>query len=207
MAFDATEPADNTKIRNLGLVLRSNFSAMETGDTSYNPIAVNLATTSDPSATSNMYRLYSKDVSSVAELHGIDENGNVIRFTTGGDIGSTGENLRTKGISFDNSFFYNRDALCTAWAASTNGTSKAYGYQISTITKNGAHLYTATFSSALSDANYAVVLTKFDSGSFGMDSRIPVIRSKSVSSFTYEFRTEQADPNAVGHFFQVFGGR
>lgn len=204
MAFDSTEPTDTAKIRNLGTLIRANFSAQLSGDTSYNPTYINLATTSNPTATADMYRVYSKDVASKAELHGRDEDGNVIQFTTAGKLGNTSLQTLTSGLSYNNSYFNLQDSHATAWGVCSNGTSLATGYKLASISV-ASNLYTCTFSSSLSDANYAVVITKFNASA--NDSRIPIIRTKSASSFTYEFRDKDTDPTTIGHMLIVFGGR
>lgn len=207
MAFDSTEPADTSKIRNLGTVLRANFAAQLAGDTTYNPTYVNLATTSNPSATADMYRLYSKDVSSKAELHGRDEDGNVIQFTKAGKLGNTSLQTLSSGLSYDNSYFNVQDSHCTAWGVCANGTSLATGYKIATISKAADNTYTCTFSSSLSDANYAVCITHFnvETGDSTKPQTGQVI-TKSASSFTYALKTSTVKFQ-VGHMLMVFGGR
>lgn len=88
MAWDASQPADNTKIRNLGTVIRANNEAVSTGDSTFKPEALNLSnrtplgSSNDPSAVSNAYVLYCKeDTNSNAELFGIDDAGNISQLT------------------------------------------------------------------------------------------------------------------------------
>ncbi|HUX61395.1 MAG TPA: hypothetical protein VMV32_08790, partial [Ignavibacteriaceae bacterium] len=88
MAFDDTQPTDNTKIRDLGVVIRPNFVAIETGDSSFEPEKVNLLnrTTAtvpiDPVAIATSYIMYSKeDSSGDPQLYGIDPNSNIMQFT------------------------------------------------------------------------------------------------------------------------------
>lgn len=207
MAFDSTEPADTTKIRNLGTVLRANFAAQLTGDTTYNPTYVNLAATSNPTATADMYRMFSKDVSSKAELHGRDEDGNIIQFTSAGKLGNTSLQTLSSGLSYDDSYFNLQDSHATAWGASTNGTSLAYGYKISTIAKDGSDVYTCTFSSSFSDAQYVAIPVAFDTGDG--TAYTAQILSKAAGSFTYCFKSgfPATNKNQSAHMLVVFGGR
>lgn len=66
MGFDANQPTNTTKIRNLGTVIRPNWLAILQGDATFKPYAVNLANrtslpiTADPAVIADTYLLYSK---------------------------------------------------------------------------------------------------------------------------------------------------
>ena len=96
--WDNSTPADHTaepdtplKIRQTKTDVSERLKNMLYGFTSgetdegfkYAPFKVQ---TSDPTATANQVRLYTKDVSSKAELHFIDEDGNVKQVTTAGKL-------------------------------------------------------------------------------------------------------------------------
>lgn len=92
MAWDRDEPRDTTKIRDLGTVLRPNFQAIDSADSTFKPIALNLsdrdtdplAGSSDPTAIADTYIIYCKqDSGGDPELFGIDASSNVLQFTNG----------------------------------------------------------------------------------------------------------------------------
>jgi len=68
MPFDKTQPADSTKIRNLGVVIRPNWAAIEEADPSFEPYAINLKDRSilpgpipvNPAAIADAYLLFAK---------------------------------------------------------------------------------------------------------------------------------------------------
>jgi len=89
MTWDPTQPTDNTKIRNLGIVIRPNWEAIENADSSFKPIGINfnnrtpLIVSNDPTAISDSYILYSKEDSDGSpQLFGIDENSVTSQFTS-----------------------------------------------------------------------------------------------------------------------------
>lgn len=67
MTFDKTQPTDTTKLRNLGIVIRPNWEAIQSADLSFIPEALNLANRTplaadnDPTANDDTFILYSKD--------------------------------------------------------------------------------------------------------------------------------------------------
>jgi len=79
MTFDATQPANSTKIRNLGTVIRPNWEAIEQGDDSFIPYSLNLydrsngppPSSADPDYLETAYKLYCKqDAEGNPELFG-----------------------------------------------------------------------------------------------------------------------------------------
>lgn len=106
MAYLVTEPTDNTKLRNLGVVIRPNWVAIEDGDATFLPKAINFnnrtvsGPTNDPTAITNAFVMYSKeDSAGNAELFGINENSDIIQFTKGLPTFATpGEIFLTGGI-------------------------------------------------------------------------------------------------------------
>jgi hypothetical protein len=101
MAWDATKPAGTTAISGSDDLIRANWEAIEQGTVPYD--ALKLETQgSDPSAAADHGFLYTKDVSSKAELHYIDEDSNVIQLTSAGTVGSSTENFAAAKIDVDN---------------------------------------------------------------------------------------------------------
>lgn len=96
MTFDPTQPTDTTKIRNLGIVIRPNWQAIENANSSFKPVALNfnnrtpLAVSNDPTAIANAYLLYCKDdVGGDPELFGINQNSDVVQLTDGDVLNAT----------------------------------------------------------------------------------------------------------------------
>jgi len=84
MAWDNSLPIDNQKLRTLASVIRHNFVAIETGDSTFQFDAVNLEDQAgDPTAISGAFLLYSKTISGQVEMFGINENSDVIQLTSG----------------------------------------------------------------------------------------------------------------------------
>ena len=88
MAYDSTQPTNTTKLRNVGVVIRPNWVAIEDGEASFKPKAVNynnrtpLGVPNDPAAVANTYILYCKqDTAGSPQLYGIDQNSRVSQLT------------------------------------------------------------------------------------------------------------------------------
>lgn len=89
MPFDKTQPADSTKIRNLGVVIRPNWAAIEEGDTSFKPYSINLADRSilpipvNPAAVANAYQMFcKKDSGGNPQIYVESPGGSVVKLTT-----------------------------------------------------------------------------------------------------------------------------
>ena len=89
MAWDITQPTDNTKIRDLGVVIRPNWQAIQTANSSITPDTMNLTNRSvaalpvDPKAIADAYVMYCKtDAAGNSELFGIDPNSVISQFTS-----------------------------------------------------------------------------------------------------------------------------
>lgn len=88
MAFDKTQPQNTTKLRNLGVVIRPNWDAIETADSTFIPEALNLADrtaagiANDPTAIADSVILYSKqDGSGNPQSFAIDPSSNIYQLT------------------------------------------------------------------------------------------------------------------------------
>ena len=108
MAWDRLEPTDTTKIRNLGTVLRPNFQAIDSGDSTFKPIAINLSDrdtdplsgSSNPTAIADAFLMYCKqDSFGNPELFGIDASSIISQFTqTARTLAQTGFCVIPPGI-------------------------------------------------------------------------------------------------------------
>lgn len=100
-AFDKDKPSSATSLRDSNPEILANWSALETAITQdhefstggtnsgeHKQIKFNVPITT-PTNAANKGWLYSKDVSSVVEAHWLDESGNELQFTSGGDLFSS----------------------------------------------------------------------------------------------------------------------
>lgn len=106
MVWDITQPTDTTKIRNLGIVIRPNWQAIQEADATFKPYAMNfdnrtpLAVPNDPTAIADSYILYCKeDTAGNPELFGIDPSSVISQFTsTDRTLAQTGYALLAPGF-------------------------------------------------------------------------------------------------------------
>lgn len=114
-AWDKNVPAASTSLRNSNPQMLTNQSALEsaigqdhefsTGGTNsgeHTQIKFNVPI-STPSNAANKGWLYSKDVSAVVELHWLDESGNELQITSGGDLFSSAGLIVTSASTFNGS--------------------------------------------------------------------------------------------------------
>lgn len=90
LSWDETQPTNTTKLRDLGVVIRPNWVAIEDADSTFQPKALNLTNrtvsgpSNDPTAIANAYIMYCKDdTAGNAELFGINDASQVVQFTRG----------------------------------------------------------------------------------------------------------------------------
>lgn len=98
MAWDANEPTDTTKIRDLGVVIRPNWEAIETADSTFKPQALNFTDRTvagvavDPTAIADAFISYCKtDDLGNSEFFGINDSSGVTQFTQGTPLLAAGE--------------------------------------------------------------------------------------------------------------------
>ncbi len=84
MAWDTNLPADTTKIRDLGVVIRANNTAIAGGDTSLAPPRWNISNSGGvPPASASMVRIYGdNDSAGNAQIFTIDPSSNKSRITS-----------------------------------------------------------------------------------------------------------------------------
>lgn len=151
MSWDKTQPTDTTKLRNLGVVIRPNWEAIETADSTFIPEALNLADrtaaglANDPTAIADTVILYSKqDASGDPQAYVIDPS-SVITKLTGGSLtaAASGKLVLPNGLtfiwgsgtatgtfvtkSFDVSGFANN---CFHVSGSGNGNTNSFGFTV-----------------------------------------------------------------------------
>lgn len=161
MVWLITEPTDNTEIRNLGVVIRPNWVAIEEADATFLPKAINLnnrtvsGPTNDPTAITNAFLMYCKeDTSGNPELFGINEASEILQFTKGlPTLATPGEIFLPGG-------------LIMKWGT----------VSISTTATN------LTYATAFPTATLAVFLTQFENSFTTND---PIAYSYTASKFTH----------------------
>jgi hypothetical protein len=91
--------------------------------------------------------------------------------------------------------------LCRAWGKNSGGASGIVAsYNVSSITYTSTGNYTVAFTTALSDANYAVM-----SGAFISSSSCALrVNSQSTTQFTCETLNNAGSANNAGWAFSVF---
>ena len=106
MAFDKTQPTDTTKIRNLGVVIRPNWDAIEVADSTFRPYAINfqnrtpLGVSNDPVAIADTSIMFVKDDGSGnPEAYLEDGSGNIFQVSEGGRLGGPSTNVKMNNFS------------------------------------------------------------------------------------------------------------
>lgn len=91
MPFDKTQPADSTKIRNLGVVIRPNWTAIEEAEPSFKVFSMNFVDRStlpaptpvNPAAIADVYQLFcKKDSGGHPQLYVESPGGSVVKIST-----------------------------------------------------------------------------------------------------------------------------
>lgn len=221
MAFDKTQPTDTTKLRNLGVVIRPNWVAIEEADSTFRPYALNfqnrtpLGVSNDPASIADTSIIYCKDdADGNPELFAEDASANIVQLTQAGAIGSSTSALSGSSITFDKGVFTNnQDAMCTAWSyvvVSGTSISTQTNYGMSWA-RTGTGLYTATFTaSQVTNANYVIVGTAFTSpgGSEGTNLSLDANKVKNTTNFSIQLKHSTSDNQRDRSFMvAVFGGR
>lgn len=209
MAFDKTQPTDTTKIRNLGVVIRPNWVAIESADSTFQPYALNLtdrdaaALASDPTAISTAFITYCKqDASGDPEFYGIDPDSNVLQFSDAGFVGGPSQGLKCSKIRFGTSSVdYDRNNLIWAYGQFTNSGATVVAKNCS-FSKVATGRYRVVFTTPLSGTSYVAVATPFNEG----NARLAKIDDKTNAQFDIFMRNEDNDARDTGGFFMVCGG-
>lgn len=223
MAWDASKPSDSEKIRNLGIVIRANWDAIEESEDTFAPWAIKLTNRTDVGAASNnpatlasATQLFCKDDSgAVAELFLRDAAGTVKQLTKGGKWGSIAMDYLFESFSHDNgTTSYNEDNFATAWAhyATGGGTTPvaptAGGTGMGNAVRTAEGRWTVSFSTAVDSATGYVVLVQ----GYSTNRRVYQIDNQTTTGF--DVRCDQSWNNVSGSVPKdsdfavlVFGGR
>ncbi len=114
-AWDKDKPSSSTSLRNSNPEILANWSALETSFGAFHEYSTGGSNTgenlsikfntpiSTPTNAANKSFLYEKDVSAVVELHWLDESGNELQMTSGGDLFSSAGLTVTSASTFNGS--------------------------------------------------------------------------------------------------------
>ena len=112
-AWDKDKPSSSTSLRNSNPEILANWSALETSFGAFHEYSTGGSNTgenlsikfntpiSTPTNAANKSFLYEKDVSAVVELHWLDESGNELQMTSGGDLFSSAGLTVTSASTFN----------------------------------------------------------------------------------------------------------
>lgn len=176
MAWDITQPTDTTKIRNLGIVIRPNWVAIQNAEATFKPLGLNFndrtvaGVAVDPTAIADAYIMYCKtDTAGNSELFGINETSGIIQFTRGlPTIGTSGSVFLPGG-------------LILKWGqVAMTGTSQSFNFAGGAFPTNALCVVPAPFNAAARVANWNV-------------------QTWTASNFTL-----QASPSVTNAFFTYF---
>lgn len=221
MAFSKIQPADTTKIRNLGTVLRANFEAQEEGDSSFEPYAINLqnrtslGVANDPVAiTDDVIHYVKDDAAGNPEAFMIDEDSNIIQLSAGGYLGGPTTDVHMENFTMGaTGEVYTENNIVTARGLTTEAGVLTDGFGM-TVAHTDTGLYTYTFDTAMANANYTIIGTCFSkrilSGlipTYVYYTNIFTYYGTTTASFIVRIVDMGDDRNDSAHSVIVVGGR
>lgn len=209
MAWDITQPTNTTKIRNLGIVIRPNWQAIEEGDSTFKPQAFNLTDRTvaglpvNPTAIADAIVVYCKEsTAGNSEFYVIDENSNVIQLSESGRIGGPAQNFNLNNLRFGTrAQDYTINNVVHAYGRFTSNGSTVVANNCN-ISRVGTGLYQITLSIPASNTNFVPVAVAFDEG----NSRCCKISVVNTSTFRIHIVNGDGDSRDCGGFFHVVGG-
>lgn len=210
MAWDSTQPTNVTKIRNLGVVIRPNWQAIEQADATFQPQALNFKDRTvaglpvNPTAIANTFISFCKEASAGnSELYGIDENSNVIQFSASGRIGGPLQNFNLNNFRFNTrAQDYTINNIVHAYGR-FNGDGTTVVAHNCTIARIATGIYRVTLSIATSNTLYVPVAVPLDDGP---SERMAYIGVQSTTQFYVRITNGSGSDRDCGGFFHVVGG-
>ncbi len=204
MAFDKAEPQDTTKIRNLGVVIRPNWVAIEQADDTFRPIALNLQNrTPDPSANdpgtlANTSKIYVKDDSAAnPELFSKDGSGNIIQMSEVGKLGSKNTAMAASNITFDDAGFSVDNAnIVTAWGYFNSSGVFQHGQNMATAGSPhpSTGVYNLITTAVFNNSSVGVSLTTFrPSSSTPASINLVTVPSVAANKVSFQVETKKRD--------------
>lgn len=220
MAFAKDKPSNSEKLRNLGVVIRANWEAIVESDDSFAVQAMKFTDRTaagislNPNTLASACQIFCKqDSSNNPELYIRNSTGAIRQLTKGGNLGTIGTNYLFDSFSHDNgTTTYNEDNFATAWgyyAAAGGGdpVAPSYGVGLGNAVRDSEGRWTISFSTALSDTNYIVIVQ-------GNSENRRVYVSTDLQTGSFKVRCDQSWNNVSGAVPKdadfsvvVFGGR
>lgn len=209
MAFDKTQPTDTTKLRNLGVVIRPNWVAIEEADSTFRPYALNfqnrtpLGVSNDPATIADTFILYEKDDGAGnPELYGEDGSGNILQLSEGGRLGGPSTNVKMNNYRFGaGTVDYGQNNIVSAMVRWNSAGTALSSFGCS-IVRTSTGLYTVTLATARTNTNYWPVACAFDEG----NSRCAKVNILSTTQFTIRIVNDNGSNRDTGGFCHVVGG-
>jgi len=209
MAFDKTQPTDTTKIRNLGVVIRPNWVAIEEGDSTFRPQAINLqnrtplAASNDPATIADTSIFYVKDDGAGnPETYNKDGSGNIMQFTEGGRIGGPSTNFKMNTVRFGSGTVnYGINNIVTAYVRWNSAGSQLAAFGC-TVSKISTGFYNVALTTARTNTQYVPVACAFDEG----NSRCAKVNVLNTTTFTVSIVNDSGTRRDCGGFCHVVGG-
>lgn len=219
MVWNKALPANNEKIRNLGIVIRPNWEAIEEGDDvgvanmlQMRSVQLDnrtgLADNNDPVTNAGTHYYYSKDdTGGDQEAFMKDSAGNIIQLSNAGKFGYTGVDYEANSVSYDGTITFNENNLVTAWGLLNNSSltvSPSSG--ITGVTRVSTGYYEITIAAnRTNNANYIVLVSVRSTGN-----RIVMVDPNTAFTTTV-FRIRRITAGGVNEngdiYFMVIGGQ
>lgn len=209
MAFDAAEPQDTTKIRNLGVVIRPNWVAINEADSSFRPYALNLqnrtplGVSNDPSNIADTSIIYVKDDGAGnPELYAEDGSANIIQMTEAGRLGGPSTNVKMNNFRFGSSTTdYSRNNIIGAYVRWNSAGTALTSFGCS-IAKISTGVYRVTLDEARTSTNYVPVASVENEG----NQRTAKISIQSTTQFQIRIENSSQSGRDTGGYCHVVGG-
>jgi hypothetical protein len=221
MAWDSSLPANDSKIRNLGIEIRPNWTSIEQGEDAnamastasylqqYSSAYIERngrAANTDPTTEADTFYAYCKqDANGVAEGHSKDPAGNVIAITEAGKMGNRATNFYMNSFAFDTTAarVNNQNNIVAAWGYFNSSGVLQYGSGIASGSRSSTGIYTINWTaSRFANANYAVTGIGSGNTSFSHGS------TRTTAQFGLQVRSvSSGDLKDAAFFVQAVGGQ
>lgn len=209
MAFDNTQPTDTTKIRNLGVVIRPNWVAIEEAESTFRPYAINLQNRTplpddnDPATIADTSIIYCKDDAAAnPEAFHKDGSGNIVQLTQAGKLGSSSTDLIGNTFTLGSTSIGLNNSI-VAWGRFNYNAANPLATRVTfvnssglntSITYTGVGQYTFTLSPALTNSNY-LVFAQPRTGATAIGTQIQNISSSSFKVIFWKTSSTAVDTN------------
>ncbi len=215
MAWDKSLPSNSEKIRNLGIVIRPNWEAIEEGDDVGTSSMLQqrsvqldnrtgLAANNDPQTNTGTHYLYSKDDGGgTQEAFMKDSAGNVVQLTDGGVLGGA-----TTGINLSN-FSYTANMLPTALAyVPDTGTTFTRQINCSAVTRPATGSYSVVTDAVFNNANVYVTIVPLIVAGNATTAQLGSTPTLAGGKITTSVRIRNNNGNDInaGFMLVIFGG-